>query len=506
MGEQIGMGGALSAPISIGVRVLFGIFITAAFVLVVHRAIVFFVGVKARDLEKRKYGWAAANLGAVFVLALLREPAVRLLTSFGVPLTRMLYQDESLAGAGLVGLYNTLTATAVLLLVIQIVGSVYWFFETRLEAWQKRLAVSTPEGRSWLVVHITQAVRVLNKSVRSAAIVILLLIFYPLMLRFFPATAVVVDSVGAQLTPSALDIGEAILGYLPNLAYLLIIILLGWMCLKLTKYIAVALETGSLVVGGFEPEWALPTYKLFRFLFLIFLLMVSYPYLPGATSRFFQGFSVFVGALVTFGSSGAIGNIISGIVLTYTRAFHLGDMVRIGDTTGTVLEKTLLVTRVRTNRNEEITIPNGAVLTSAVQNYSARAASGGLALTVTAGIGYDVDWRCIHEFMTKAAHRTEHVLSEPAPQVLQTSLGDFAVAYELRAWTDRADIMHITSSNLRRNVLDAFNTAGIEIMTPSVAAVRDANRPAIPETYNPQPFQSPGLRVFSVGPKSQAEP
>ena len=437
MGEQIGFGEALSASIFVGVRLLFGIVIFAAFGLVIYQAIVFFVGVKARDLGKRRYRWAVASLGAVLVLFLLREPTSPLLTSLGMSLTRMFHiRDESWGSLGLLGLYNTLTATAVLLLLIQIVGAAYWFFEKLLESWQKRLALSTPEGQSWLVAHIAKAVRVLNRGVRSAAIVTLLLVFYPLTLRFFPATGVFVDAVGAQLAPSAREISQAILGYLPNLAYLLIILLLGWAFLKLTKYIAVALETGSLVIGGFEPEWALPTYKLVRFLFLVFLLMVSYPYLPGASSRFFQGFSVFIGALVTFGSSGAIGNIISGIVLTYTRAFHIGDMVRIGDTTGTVLEKTLLVTRLRTNRNEEMTIPNGAVLSNAVQNYTARASAGGLALTVTAGIGYDVDWRRIHELMTEAARRTEHILTEPAPLVLQTSLGDFAVEYELRAWTD----------------------------------------------------------------------
>jgi small-conductance mechanosensitive channel len=170
-------------------------------------------------------------------------------------------------------------------------------------------------------------------------------------------------------------------------------------------------------------------------------------------------------------------------------------MVRIGETTGTVLEKTLLVTKVRTNRNEEMTIPNGAVLSNAVQNYSARAASGGLALTVTAGIGYDVDWRRIHELMIDAARRTEHILTEPAPLVLQTSLGDFAVTYEVRAWTDRADIMHVTSSNLHRNVLDAFNAAGIEIMTPNVLAHRDASVLAVPEERFPHRGPARGIVV-----------
>ncbi len=229
MGEQIGFGEALSASIFVGMRLLFGIVIFAAFGLVIYQAIVFFVGVKARDLGKRRYRWAVASLGAVLVLFLLREPTSPLLTSLGMSLTRMFHiRDESWGSLGLLGLYNTLTATAVLLLLIQIVGAAYWFFEKLLESWQKRLALSTPEGQSWLVAHIAKAVRVLNRGVRSAAIVTLLLVFYPLTLRFFPATGVFVDAVGAQLAPSAREISQAILGYLPNLVYLLII-LPSWM-------------------------------------------------------------------------------------------------------------------------------------------------------------------------------------------------------------------------------------------------------------------------------------
>lgn len=497
MGEQIGFGETLSASAISGVRFVLAVVVLSTLGLVVYRAIISFVGVRSRDLGKRKYLFAAGSLGAALLLILLQKPAARVLTSLSMSLTRMIHiSDESWASAVLVGLYNTLTATVVLLLLIQIVGASYWFLETLLESRRNRFVVSgTPESQSAAGVHIAKALRLLNKIVRTTVIVAILLVFLPLTLRYFPRTAVFVDTLGSQLASPAHDIGQAILDYIPNLAYLLIIVLLGWGFLKLIKYIAASVETRSLVIRGFEPEWALPTYKLVRFLFLVFLLMVSYPYLPGASSRFFQGFSVFIGALVTFGSSGAISNIVSGIVLTYTRAFRIGDMVRIGDATGTVLEKTLLVTRLRTNRNEEMTIPNGAVLSNTVQNYTARASAGGLALTVTAGIGYDVDWRRVQELMTEAARRTEHILIDPAPLVLQTSLGDFAVEYELRAWTGRADEMLVTNSNLRRNVLDAFNTAGIEIMTPNVLAHRDASVLAVPEERFPHRLAARGIAV-----------
>jgi small-conductance mechanosensitive channel len=223
--------------------------------------------------------------------------------------------------------------------------------------------------------------------------------------------------------------------------------------------------------------------------------MVSFPYLPGAGSQFFQGFSVFVGALLTFGSAGAIGNIVAGTVLTYTRAFHLGDMVRLGETTGVVIEKTLLVTRLRTIEHEKVTIPNGSVLASSVVNFSAGAAAGGFVLTVRAGIGYDVDWRTVHRLMLDGAGQTPQILADPAPQVWQTNLGDYAVHYELRVWTDQPVAMFETHSTLRRNVLDAFNWAGVEIMTPSILAHRDASGQAIPQEAFPKRSARRGIAV-----------
>ena len=136
-------------------------------------------------------------------------------------------------------------------------------------------------------------------------------------------------------------IGLAILHYLPNVGYLTVIGGLGWVALRLLRYVFRALGSGSLVIRGFHADWAEPTYKLSRTLLLLFLLMVSFPSVPGSGSQFFQGFSVFVGALLTFGSAGAIGNIVAGTVLTYTRAFRVGDMVRLGETYGVVIERTL---------------------------------------------------------------------------------------------------------------------------------------------------------------------
>jgi small-conductance mechanosensitive channel len=328
-------------------------------------------------------------------------------------------------------------------------------------------------------VHLVVLLATLLRLFRFLSIFVLVVLFLPTVLNSFPRTKAIVDRIADYIGTPAQDIGNAVLAYLPNLAYLILILIIGFYSLKALRYFFTALDNGSLVIKGFLPEWANPTYRIVRTLFLLFLLMVTYPYLPGSKSQFFQGFSVFIGALVTFGSTATIGNIVSGTVLTYTRAFRLGDMVTIGDKTGVVIEKNLLVTRLLTPKNEEISIPNGNVLGTSVLNHSARAREG-LVLTVAAGIGYDVDWRKVHQLMIAGAHATERILKNPAPQVWQDDLGDYAINYELRAYTDEPVLMFETLSALRANVLDSFNRAGVEIMTPSILAHRDASQLAVP--------------------------
>lgn len=342
---------------------------------------------------------------------------------------------------------------------------------------------------------LLDAIGRLNRVVRGLLLGAIILLFLTITLRLFPLMAPVVGAILLYVANPTRSIGLAILTYLPNLGYLTVIGSLGWLTLRLLRYVFRALGNGSVAIRGFLAEWAEPTYKLSRTLLLLFLLMVSFPYLPGAGSQFFQGFSVFVGALLTLGSAGAIGNIVAGTVLTYTRAFQPGDMVRLGETYGVVIEKTLLVTRLRTNKNEVVTIPNGSVLSSTVVNFSAGTSAGGFVLTVRAGIGYDVDWRTVHRLMLEGAAQTQHILADPAPQVWQTELGDHAVHYELRAWANRPAAMFETHSTLRRNVLDAFNRAGVEIMTIRILAHRDASGPTIPPEVAPDRPKRPGIAV-----------
>jgi len=398
--------------------------------------------------------------------------------------------------AVLAGCVYALLATLGLVLLLRFLRGLVGIVSKRTQSWSDSGPAIQFRGLELVTrARVREGVMLATRVVRGLLVLLLFYIYIPLLLSFFPATAPYGERLLEYVAAPAGEIGAAIIGYIPNLIYLILIVITVRYGLKLLRFLLNAVGKGQLVIGGFEAEWADPTYKLLRAVAFMFTLMISYPYLPGAQSEFFRGFSVFVGALVTLGSSAAVGNVVSGVVLTYTGAFRIGDRVRIGETLGDVVSKSLFVTRIRTIKNEEVTIPNGLVLAGQVVNYSAAAKTKQLVLNTEIGIGYDVHWSTVHKLLKEAARKTDNVVSEPEPFVWQTKLGDFAVVYQLNAHTDQAAKMGATYSELRQNILDTFHEAGVEIMTPAVEALRDASSPAIPAESSPPPAGPRGIRV-----------
>jgi small-conductance mechanosensitive channel len=485
----------LSDSAFFALKFVVAVILLAAISVTIWWAILAFVGPRSKRLGRKKYILMASYAITLVLAFLLREPIAKMLGDLGWKVGRLVpVITDVWVSSLLVAVFYTFISLLTLLLLIQIVGSVYWFVDERLSAraeGQRRLL-----GVSGAVsAYVCKILGVVNRASRTLVLTFLIIAFFLEAFRFFKGTQPVVDAIMDSLGTPARTVLQAILNYLPEMGYLVVIGFLGWALLKVLRFAFNEVRDGTLTIPGFQPEWASPTYKLIRFVILLFLLMVSFPYLPGAGSQFFQGFSVFVGALVTFGSSGAISNIMSGITLTYTSAFRPGDFVRIGDTVGFVRERSLLVTRLVTVQNEAVTIPNGSILSTSILNYTYLAASKGLVLTVNAGIGYDVDWRTVRRLMIEGARRTEHILTDPPPCVWQTELADYSVSYQLRAWSDRADLMYETHSELRANVLDEFNRAGVEIMTPSIFAHRDASGLAIPHEQFPERSTPRGIAV-----------
>lgn len=338
----------------------------------------------------------------------------------------------------------------------------------------------------------------LLKAVRVVLLAALLYVVAPVILSFFPWTRRYSEELfGYILTPFAV-VWRGLLGYLPNLFALGAIGLTTYYLIRLIRAVFVGIARGRISLTGFYPEWAIPTYKLVRTLVLIFATIAAWPYLPGSGSAAFQGVGVFVGLLISLGSAAAVSNMVGGVVLTYMRPFRNGDRVRIADTEGDVIERSLLVTRIRTPKNVEITIPNAMVLASHIVNYSASAKSRGLILHTTVTIGYDVPWRHVQELLVSAALSVPEVLRDPPPFVLQTSLSDYYPAYELNAYTDQPNRMAMLYARLHEAIQDRFNDAGVEILSPAYTALRDGNSSTIPAPHAPPPDGSPAFRVEHV--------
>jgi small-conductance mechanosensitive channel len=275
-------------------------------------------------------------------------------------------------------------------------------------------------------------------------------------------------------------IGKSIVDYIPNLFTIAVIILLMRYILMFCKYMAEQIKCGKLKIPGFYPEWAMSTYHILRFVLWAFTVAMIYPYLPGADSRVFQGISVLMGLLVSFGSSALISNFIAGFVITYMRPFVKGDLIKLNDTIGTVEEKTALVIRIKTKKNEVVTIPNSFMMSAQTTNYSESARSYGLIIHQEISIGYDTPWKKVEQLMIDAALSTDGVSQKPRPFVLQTSLEDYAIVYQINAYITEAERMPSLTSELLANIQDKFATAGVEIMSPEYVSVRNGNKSTIP--------------------------
>jgi small-conductance mechanosensitive channel len=320
-------------------------------------------------------------------------------------------------------------------------------------------------------------------------------IYLTLTLSYFSTTRHISLVTSRWLLSQLLAAGQALVDYLPNLLVVVVVVAATSLLVRLERMVFGEIRDGHLEVHGFYPDWADPTEKLVRALIFVLSLVVVFPYLPGAKSPAFQGVSIFVGVLLSLGSSSAVANAIAGLILTYMRSFILGDWVAIGDTVGEVTDKNLLVTRIRTPKEELITIPNATVMNGAVKNYSAEARRLGVILHTEVTIGYDAPWRTVHQLLVEAALATPHVLAKPAPFVLQRALSDFFVAYELNIYTDAPKYMLDIYSDLHRNIQDKFNAAGVEICSPHFAALRDGNPTTIPDQYLSPDYKSPGFRI-----------
>jgi small-conductance mechanosensitive channel len=352
-----------------------------------------------------------------------------------------------------------------LFLIHVIMKKVNSFLEVKLKT-----KIETLESKSFQLIRSNQiwiTFYGLIKTIKFVLVVLIIFFTAQYSLNLFPWTRFIAVSLFGLFVKPLGAFGMALLNFIPNLAFLIVIFFIAKYLLKLLKLLFNGLGQGAFTIAGFDAEWALPTYKIVRILLVAFAVIVAYPYIPGSESAAFKGVTLFIGVLFSLGSSSFVGNLVAGYTMTYRKTYRIGDLIKIDNYIGQVMDVKLFVTRLRTPKNEEIIVPNSLVLNGNVTNYSSLSAEKGLILHTTVGIGYETPWRQVEEMLKLAAERTESVLKNPAPFVLQKSLGDFAVNYELNVYTNEPLNMMKNYTALHQNILDVFNENNIQIMTPA---------------------------------------
>jgi small-conductance mechanosensitive channel len=309
-----------------------------------------------------------------------------------------------------------------------------------------------------------------QNAVRGIATIITLAAGYAYVdyvLLLFPWTRALGNSLASMLLQPLATLGTGFVRFIPSLLFLIVLAFVVRFFMRLNRIFFRRITQGAITFQGFDPEWAQPMERIARFAIIAFALVVAYPYIPGSSSDAFKGIGLVIGLMFSLGSPSVIGNLVAGLSLAFRRAFRVGDRVRIGEHIGEVAQVRLLTTYLRSPKNEQIVIPNSIILNSEVVNFSTLAGDAGLILHTNVGIGYETPWRQVEAILIEAARRTPGLRTDPEPFVLQRKLGDFAVDYELNAYTDDPARMLRLYSALHRNILDGFNDYGIQIMTPA---------------------------------------
>lgn len=319
---------------------------------------------------------------------------------------------------------------------------------------------------------IVKALVKLLAILRIVFLLFLLITIIPLIFDIFPSTQYLSKIIVQWISEPIKNVGIAIIGYLPHLFYIVIIAVITRYVLKILRFFALEIERGILKIKGFHPEWAHTTYVLARMMLWVLALVIMFPHLPGSDSDAFKGISVFLGVLISLGSSSAISNAIAGIVISYMCPFQVGDWIKSGEIIGAVIEKNALVTRLKTINNEDITIPNSAILSGATMNFTSIGKEIGLALNVQVKVRYDYSDNLVEELLIEAALKTNGISPKPHPYIFQISLSELNAVYELNAYTFHPENMYFIKSDLTKNIQSTFRQANIEIFSTQYIEIR----------------------------------
>ena len=322
---------------------------------------------------------------------------------------------------------------------------------------------------TWRLVHLANVPRFVAFVIKVAETVaggLLVYLWLSFVLRQFPYTRPWGESLRSLLLSELTDAGQAFSAALPGLITVAVIVLITRALNKAVAVVFDAVAAGRLTLPGIYPDTAVAARRLVTATLWLLAAAMAYPHVPGSESSAFKGLSVFVGVVVSLGSSGVMQHLMSGLMLTFSRAIHVGDFARIGDVVGTVIELGAVATKVRTPYGEEITIPNAVVVSQNTTNYSALPGAAVPFLTTSVTIGYNTPWRQVEGLLLAAAGETAGIRLEPPPFVWREGLEDFYVKYTLLVAPEDPCQRPALLDRLHVRILDAFNQYGVQIMSP----------------------------------------
>jgi small-conductance mechanosensitive channel len=365
-------------------------------------------------------------------------------------------------------------AVAIIIVQALLIRLVWYFFKW----FQGKLAEYGTKHFKNLTIrkfHIMDTKQILNvlfsalKIIKYIVTAFQLFLTIPIVFSLFAPTKDLANKIFGYILTPLKNIALGMLNYIPNIFTIAIIIIITRYLINTLKFFTLRIERGRLVIPGFYEDWARPTFNILRILLYAFMVAIIYPYLPGSDSNAFRGVSVFVGVIVSLGSSSAIGNMVAGMVITYMRPFKIGDRIQLNDTVGFVVEKSAIVTRIITHKNEYVTFPNLMVLSSKIVNFQTSSDENeeGLILHADVTMGYAVSWRHVHEILLAAAKKTAFTEEKPEPYVLQTALDDFYARYQINVYTKAVEKVPSIYSELYQNLQDGFAEAGISLTAPA---------------------------------------
>ena len=345
-------------------------------------------------------------------------------------------------------------------------------------------------GRS--VVGPTGIERILVAPLRVVAWLLGALVVYELLayvLGQFPYTRPWGEALFSNLAEAIGELASGIAGALPGLFFVAVIFYLTRVVASAVRSFFNGVEEGRIDVAWVDDATARPTARLITGVVWLFGFVAAYPYIPGSDSQAFKGIGVFVGLMLSIGSSGIVNQAVSGLMLMYTRALRPGEFVQIGETEGIVRSVGFVNTQIETLRHEEASIPNAVIAATVTRNYSRLARDGGVRLPTKVTIGYDVPWRQVRAMLLVAAERTQSISPTPEPRVMQTALQDFYVEYTLAVSVEDPSRKLLVLDELHANIQDVFNEHGVQIMSPNYEADPDAPKIVPREDWFKAPAQ-----------------